>query len=234
MRQAAFVVAGGITEIVGGPSSGRTSLLVACLRDVTRRGAIAALVDTDHVFDPAGAARAGVELSRVLWVRCGRRPERALRAADLLVRCPGFALIALDTGDLTPRLSLTMTYRLKLAVRRTGTALVVAARHRIAGSAAALAIETSRQALQWAGQETWGADYLDGGPDMAPIPPDARSAPAKPWRSSIPDARRSSTISRQAPPSRLERVGTAVRILRACGVAPDFRPGAVYLVWWSA
>jgi hypothetical protein len=225
MRAAAFVVAGGITEIVGGPSSGRTSLLVACLRDVTRRGAIAALVDTDHVFDPAGAARAGVELSRVLWVRCGRRPDRALRAADLLVRCPGFALIALDTGDLTPRLSLTMTYRLKLAVRRTGTALIVAACHRVAGSAAALAIETSRRALQWAGQETWGAptwpDYLDGGPDMAPIPPNARTAPAKPWRSSI-------------LPSRLERVGTAVRILRARGVAPDFRPGAVYLAWWSA
>src|ERR1700675_1803657 len=108
MQPDAFVVAGGITEIVGGPSSGRTRLLVACLRDVTRCGAIAALVDTDHVFDPVGAARAGVELSRLLWVRCGRRPDRALRAADLLVRCPGLALIALDTGDFTPRLSLTM------------------------------------------------------------------------------------------------------------------------------
>ena len=190
MPAAVFVVAGGITEIVGGPSAGRTSLLVACLRDVTRCGALAALVDTDHVFDPVGAARAGVELSRVLWVRCNRRPDRALRAADLLVRCPGFALIALDTGDLTPHLSLTMTYRLKLAVRRTGTALVVAARHRVAGSAAALAIETSRRALQWA--------------------------------------------SPGLPPSRLERVGTAVRILRARGVASDFRPGAVHFAWWSA
>ena len=219
MLPAVFVVAGGITEIVGGPSSGRTSLLVACLRDVTRRGAIAALVDTDHVFDPASAARAGVELSRVLWVRCGRRPDRALRAADLLVRCPGFALIALDTGDLTPRLSLTMTYRLKFAVHRTGTALVVAARQRVAGSAAALAIETSRRALEWSGLTTWGA------PTWPPIPPNARSASAQPWRSSI---------LRQAPQGRLERVGTAVRILRARGVAPDFRPGAVYLVWWSA
>src|SRR5712692_8587857 len=222
-----LVVEGGITEIFGRTSSGRTSLLVACLREVTRRGALAAFVDTDHVFDPAGAARAGVELSRVLWVRCNRRPDRALRAADLLVRCPGFALIALDTGDFTPRLSLTMTYRLKLAVRRTGTALVVTARHRVVGSAAALAIETSRRALQWVGssQETWGADYLNGGPDMAPIPPNARSAPAKPERSSIPP---------QASPSRLECAGTAVRILRARGVVQDFCPGAVYLAWWSA
>src|SRR6266852_2986143 len=78
MRPSELVVEGGITEIFGRPSTGRTSLLVACLREVTRRGAIAALVDTDHVFDPRGAARAGVELSRALWASrrsraaCGR------------------------------------------------------------------------------------------------------------------------------------------------------------------
>ena len=131
MRPAELVVEGRITEIFGRTSSGRTSLLVACLREVTRRGAMAALVDTDHVFDPRGAARAGVDLSRVLWIRCGRRTDRALRAADLLVRCPGFALVALDTGALTPRLSLAAAYRLKLAVGKTRTALVVVARHRL-------------------------------------------------------------------------------------------------------
>jgi membrane peptidoglycan carboxypeptidase len=43
------------------------------------------------------------------------------------------------------------------------------------------------------GRATWGAqtwppipDYLNGGPDMAPIPPNARSAPAQPGRSSMP------------------------------------------------
>src|ERR1700752_1527036 len=142
MRPEELVIEGGITEIFGRTSSGRTSLLVACLREVTRRGAIAALVDTDQVFDPVGPARAGVELSRVLWVRCDRRLDRALRAADLLVRCPGFALVGLDTGRLTPRLSLAMAYRLKLTVRKTGTALIVAARHRVAASGAALALET--------------------------------------------------------------------------------------------
>ena len=121
MRPAELVVEGGITEIFGRTSSGRTSLLVACLREVTRRGAMAALVDTDHVFDPRGAARAGVELSRVLWIRCGRRTDRALRAADLLVRCPGWALVALDTGAFTPPLSLAAAYRLKLAVLRART-----------------------------------------------------------------------------------------------------------------
>ena len=150
MRPAELVVEGGITEIFGRTSSGRTSLLIACLREVTRRGGLAALVDTDHVFDPPGAARAGVELSRVLWVRCGRRTDRALRAADLLVRCPGFALVALDTGAFTPRLSLAAAYRLKLAVLRARTALVVVSRHRLVASGATLALETSRRGCEWA------------------------------------------------------------------------------------
>lgn len=190
MQPEELVIAGEITEIVGHPSSGRTTLLVACVREVTRRGALAALVDTDHVFDPVGAARTGVELSRVLWVRCGHRPDRALQAADLLIRCPGFALVGLDTGDVTPRLSLAMAYRLKLAALKTQTALVVVARHRIAASGAALAIETSRHGLEWTGP-----------------------GPA---------------------PTRLDRIGTAVRIVRARSAAPDLRPGVVHLAWWSA
>jgi hypothetical protein len=190
MRPEELVLEGGITEIFGRASSGRTSLFVACLRDVTRRGALVALVDTDHVFDPVGAARAGVELSRVLWVRCGHRPDRALRAADLLVRCPGFALVGLDTGTLTPRLSLATAYRLKLAVLKTRTALVIVARHRIVDSGAALALETSRHDLEWAGPR-----------------------PA---------------------PTRLERVGSTVQVVRALSVAVDLRPGAVHLAWWNA
>src|SRR3989441_9486120 len=83
MEDVAWVRGGEITEIVGRPSSGRTSLFTACLRAVTRRGAIAALVDADQTFDPASATRAGVDLRCLLWVRCGGRRDLALRAADL-------------------------------------------------------------------------------------------------------------------------------------------------------
>lgn len=152
MRGAELVIAGTITELVGPPSSGRTGLLTMCVRELTRGGALTAFVDTDDVFDPVGAARAGVELSRVLWVRCGHRPDRALRAADLLVRCPGFALVALDAGATTPRVPLATAYRLRLAVRRTGTALVVVARHRVLGPGAALALALSRRAVEWTGE----------------------------------------------------------------------------------
>src|SRR2546430_3848868 len=121
---------GAVTEVVGPLCSGRTSLLAACLREVARAGGAAALIDADDAFDPVSAARAGVDLSRVLWVRCGGRRDAALRAADLLVRCPGFALVALDVGESPPRISLAQAFRLRLAVRRGGAALVVVARRR--------------------------------------------------------------------------------------------------------
>lgn len=146
-----LVRAGEITEIVGRLSSGRTSLLVAALARATRGGAATALVDVDDAFDVAGAARAGVELGRVLWVRCGGRRDVALRAADLLARCPGFAVVALDLGELVPRLPLSAGFRLRLAVRRSGVALLVLSSRRIAGAGAALAVETVQAGVDWAG-----------------------------------------------------------------------------------
>jgi hypothetical protein len=138
-------------EIVGLPSSGRTSLLVAWLGEVTRRGGAAALVDAEETFDPATAARAGVDLCRVLWVRCRGRRDLALRAADLLVRCPGFCLVGLDLGERAPRLPLALAFRLRLQVRRTGTVLVVLARRRVLGSGAGLAVRTVRRGVTWSG-----------------------------------------------------------------------------------
>lgn len=141
---------GAITEVVGPLSSGRTSLLTACLRDATRAG-LAALVDADGAFDPASAAQAGVDLSRVLWVRCDGRRDVALRAVDLLVRCPGFALVVLDVGESPPRLPLSAAFRWRLAVRRAGVALVIVGRRRLTGAGAALAIHTARGGLRWTG-----------------------------------------------------------------------------------
>src|SRR6267142_6328145 len=142
---------GEITEVVGRPSSGRTSFLLACLCDVAQSGETAALVDTEETFDPASAAQAGVDLRRLLWVRCGSRRDVALRAVDMLVRCPGFALVALDLGERVMRLPATLAFRLKFAVRRTDVALLIVGRRRLTGSSAALAIETLREGIEWTG-----------------------------------------------------------------------------------
>jgi recombination protein RecA len=144
-------IPGEITEIVGGLSSGRTSHLLACLGDVVERGETAALVDSEETFDPESAGHAGIDLRRLLWVRCGGNRELALRAADMLVRCPGFALVALDLGERVPRLPPTMAFRLKFAVRRTDVALLIIGRRRLTGSSAALALETLREVIEWAG-----------------------------------------------------------------------------------
>ena len=148
MTPASWVRAETITEIVGELSSGRTSLMLACLRDVTVAGGTAALVDADGAFDPASAARAGVVLSRLLWVRCG---AAALAATDLLARCPGFALVILDAGETPPRVSLGAAFRLRQAARRARVAVLLVGRRRVAGAGATLALRTRRDALAWTG-----------------------------------------------------------------------------------
>jgi hypothetical protein len=62
---------GAISEFVGPESSGRTSLALSFLAGVTRAGSVAAWIDVSDGLDPESAAAAGVDLSRLLWVRCG-------------------------------------------------------------------------------------------------------------------------------------------------------------------
>jgi hypothetical protein len=64
---------GCVTEICGAASSGRTSVVLFALARATQRGEVCALVDASDAFDPASAAAAGMEMSRLLWVRCGQK-----------------------------------------------------------------------------------------------------------------------------------------------------------------
>jgi recA bacterial DNA recombination protein len=61
---------GCLTEICGTASSGRTSILLSALAHATRNGEVCALVDSNDALNPASAAAAGVEMERLLWVRC--------------------------------------------------------------------------------------------------------------------------------------------------------------------
>src|SRR5438093_8473069 len=77
---------GALTEIFGPASSGRTSLLLSALAEATAREEVCALVDSEDAFHPHSAAAAGVQLTRLLWVRCAHNAEQALKAADLLIQ----------------------------------------------------------------------------------------------------------------------------------------------------
>jgi recombination protein RecA len=141
---------GCLTEICGPPSSGRTTLLLSALAAATRRGECCVVVDASDALDPQSVAAAGVELERLLWVRCGdnspqTRLEQLLRAADLLLESGGFGLIALDFGDLPPqaarRIPLTTWFRFRRAVEHTSTVLLAVERQSIAGSCSSLLIK---------------------------------------------------------------------------------------------
>ncbi len=146
---------GALTEIVGSASSGRTSLLLAILAEATRRQEVCAVVDTSDTLDPASAAAAGVDLSRLLWVRCGGNPEHALRAADLLVQGGGLGCVTLDLGDILPRttrrIPLACWFRLRRAVENTPTVLVALGQVSCAPSCASLILETKPVRLNWSG-----------------------------------------------------------------------------------
>ena len=62
---------GAISELVGPESSGRTAVALSFLSGLTDAGKVCAWVDVADMFSPEFAAAAGVNLSQVLWVRCG-------------------------------------------------------------------------------------------------------------------------------------------------------------------
>src|SRR5512144_40120 len=86
---------GRLCEIVGARGSGRTSLVYSLLAAATSAAEITALVDAADAFDPAGAARASIDLGAVLWVRPPSVRD-ALRSAELILAAGGFAVVVLD------------------------------------------------------------------------------------------------------------------------------------------
>jgi recombination protein RecA len=62
---------GAITEIVGPECSGRTALALSFLTQITNEGKVCAWIDVADSLHPESAAAAGMDLARLLWVRCG-------------------------------------------------------------------------------------------------------------------------------------------------------------------
>jgi hypothetical protein len=119
---------GGLTEIVGLASSGRTALALAVLAAMTTREEACAWVDAQDTFDPCSAQLAGVDLKQLLWARC-RNIEQTLRTADLLIHGGGFGMVVLDLSDVSPRIvrrvPLSFWFRFRRAVEHTPTVLVL-------------------------------------------------------------------------------------------------------------
>jgi len=145
---------GAITEIFGPRSSGRTSLLYSALAYATAHDEICALVDTSDVFAPSAAATAGIDLERLLWVRCAGNLEHAFKATDLLLHAGGFGLLVLDIGDVAAkdarRIISSWWYRFRRTVENRATAIMVISEEACTRSCAAVTLELHGNA-EWSG-----------------------------------------------------------------------------------
>jgi recombination protein RecA len=71
---------GAITELVGPESSGRTSLALSFIAKMTKAGKVCAWIDVSNTLHPESAVASGIELSRLLWVRCGAKAGTRARS----------------------------------------------------------------------------------------------------------------------------------------------------------
>jgi len=147
---------GELTEIVGGASSGKTSLSLNLLSNLTGDGEICALVDSNNSFDPCSALSANVELKNLLWIKCNGEIEKAFLAADHLVQAKGFGAIWLNLGGL-PEGKLRMVpktywYRYRTRIKGTSTLMLVTADLPVAGSASQQSFQLKHERACWSGK----------------------------------------------------------------------------------
>jgi len=147
-------IRGEISEIVGAVSAGKTSLAIAALGQATARGEVVAYIDTCGIADPASANQAGLDLTRLLWVRCDGSTEKALAAADILIRGGGFGMIVLDlTGpdDVQSQAkSHSHTwFRLKQSLEGTRMVFLVVNPSPVSGGLASLVLGLNRREGLW-------------------------------------------------------------------------------------
>ena len=144
---------GAITEIFGSASSGRTSFMTSALAYATTHEEVCVLIDTNDTFDPVSAAEAGLNLERLLWIRCAANVEHAFKATDLLLQGGGFGIVVLDIGDVVRtearRIISSWWYRFRRVVENTPTALLVIAEDSCVRSCASLALKLNREVDVW-------------------------------------------------------------------------------------
>jgi len=143
---------GMMAEVVGSRSSGRFAFVLSALAAVTGTGEAAALIDLGDGFDPQGAAAAGVDLERLLWVR-PRRMKDVLASAEVILTT-GMPLVVLDLG-MPPlaggRGAEAAWLRLARAARTQRTALLVSSPYRVSGTAAQVVLELRQRRTRWHG-----------------------------------------------------------------------------------
>jgi len=205
---------GAITEIVGAECSGRTSFALSFLCCLTQAGKVCAWIDACNALQPEAAAAAGVELSRMLWIRCGAGGKSLVQdLAQQKFALPGKYLVpppakrGLHGGGCGahPRTELKGLSEAVSGLLRPA----VTAPHRAQPFDR---LRTERAQLQ---------------PDALPIPPlslHGKNTPATPW-SRIEQALRAADLL-------LQGGGFCAIVLDMAGVRPEFSSRVPLATWF--
>jgi len=94
---------GRIIEIFGPEASGKTTLTLSVIKEIQKKGGVAAFIDAEHAFDSTYAKIVGLNLDDLL-ISQPDTGEQALEIAETLVRSNAVDLIVIDSvAALTPR-----------------------------------------------------------------------------------------------------------------------------------
>lgn len=94
---------GRVVEIFGPEASGKTTITLSAIKEIQKKGGVAAFIDAEHAFDSTYAKIIGVNLDDLL-ISQPDTGEQALEIAETLVRSNAVDLVVIDSvAALTPR-----------------------------------------------------------------------------------------------------------------------------------
>ena len=94
---------GRVVEVFGPEASGKTTLTLSAIKEIQKKGGVAAFIDAEHAFDSTYAKIIGVDLDELL-ISQPDTGEQALEIAETLVRSNAVDVVAIDSvAALTPR-----------------------------------------------------------------------------------------------------------------------------------
>jgi recombination protein RecA len=152
-----------LTEICGSnfASSGKTSVLTSLLAQASQDH-YCALVDASDAFSPDTGQAAGIELSKLLWVRCGKSKtklpplEQAFKVTDILLQSNGFGLIAVDVSgigeQIIRKVPLSTWFRFSRVIEKQSAALVFVGQEAHATSCAGLVLRVQSDPAAFSGK----------------------------------------------------------------------------------
>lgn len=153
------LVKGGICEVFGHRGSGKRSLIISLLSNLTRKNKICVVVDCSNSFDPVSAEKSGVNLNKILWIKTFDDPQKAIISTDYLIQASMFGAIWLDLGlcseTFLEKLPGSYWFRFKVGLQDKETSLLITLEESRLRSAAHQSVKVTRESHDWSGESNF-------------------------------------------------------------------------------